>query len=61
MDLNMTVYKVEGPNHTQIIEPTVYQNLSDYLRINSHGMNEVKIDLDKMKVQGSNSFVSDVD
>ena len=56
----MTVYKVEGPNKTNVIEPIVYQNLSDYLRFNSHGLQEVNIDLDKIKVLTTADLLAEV-
>ncbi len=61
MELNMTSYKVKGPNHTQIIDPIVYNKLSQYLKINSHGMQEVEVDVKNMTVQGSDSFLKSVE
>lgn len=41
--------------------PVVYSNLSDYLEINSHGLQEIKLDMTHMLIKGSDSFMSDVE
>jgi hypothetical protein len=61
MEVEINVLKKDGAKDVRIREPITIKDLSKHLHINSHGLQEIKMDLDPLKIQGSSSFLQRVE
>ena len=46
MELNINVFKREGAKKVPLMNPLIIRNLADYKRINSHGLEEIELNME---------------
>ena len=61
MQLTVNNYKKEGALNIQIGEPFIITDLNADLTINSHGLQEITLNMSKLFFSGSSSFTQRVD
>ena len=50
MEIEINVFEIKGAINSPKQLPIVVKDLSKHLHINSHGLQEIKIDLDPLKI-----------
>ena len=61
MELSINVFKKEGAKKVPIRKTNVIRGLEKYKKINSHGLEEIELDMEMLTIQGSGSFAERVD
>ena len=61
MELTINVFKKEGAKKVAMRPAKVIRDLTSTKKINSHGLEEIELDMENLMIQGSGSFAERVD